>query len=375
MSSLKVFSQSDIIVDDPAFSPDLICYTNIGLKSGQVNKTIRLWVIFSNSTPGGAPLDTPTNLNLVLDGVGASFSQLGLTYELVGHEQVTQGNMNLSQFYSTNPILHPGEYVIIIVPSIAGGYSGSGAMGYPCSKFDDNVLSYSQSSKRAVFAHEIGHNLGLYHTCYGTRWMSECPGLQGERNSSCVLLNYGLPQIPELVNGSNSASSGDYITDTPADPVNYNKTDANGQSYVYPFFNTMEYVMDPNDPNPLTFTPNQLKAEQNVLESPVYYRVYSKSISGPNLVIIGSPGTFTYVDGAPVDHKIGTPVWSCTNNTAANGVSINPSTGILTVNTSLVGVETVTCQSHAPEEKTITYTPQCKLQNKLVLTGNPQPLL
>ena len=53
----------------------------------------------------------------------------------------------------------------------------------------------------STVAHEMGHCLGLYHTHNGT----------GDNNGT-----------PELVNGSNSSTAGDYITDTPADPNRWN---------------------------------------------------------------------------------------------------------------------------------------------------------
>lgn len=57
-----------------------------------------------------------------------------------------------------------------------------------------------------VMTHEMGHVLSLWHTHHGTVFEAGDP-----------------PQCPECVDGSNSASCGDYITDTPADPnLNFN---------------------------------------------------------------------------------------------------------------------------------------------------------
>lgn len=77
-----------------------------------------------------------------------------------------------------------------------------------------------------VVSHEMGHVLFLWHTHHGTFD-------EGGNDNPC----------PELVNGSNSSTCGDYVTDTPADPHldfdvnptscqwNSNGTDANGDSY------------------------------------------------------------------------------------------------------------------------------------------------
>lgn len=65
-----------------------------------------------------------------------------------------------------------------------------------------NALVISGSySFTGVIVHEFGHCLGLFHTHRGTS-----PEGGG-----------GPAQCPELVNGSNSAICGDYVTDTPAD--------------------------------------------------------------------------------------------------------------------------------------------------------------
>ena len=78
--------------------------------------------------------------------------------------------------------------------------------------------------------HELGHCFGLYHTHHGTAKDSE-----GGK--------------AELVNGSNSATAGDYMTDTPADPCEWNifgeyigtGTDANGDFYNPDPKNLMSY--------------------------------------------------------------------------------------------------------------------------------------
>lgn len=86
---------------------------------------------------------------------------------------------------------------------------------------------YGSLVKSHVISHEMGHVLFLWHTHHGT--FDE----GGDPN-----------QCAELVDSSNSATCGDYITDTPADPhlqfdVNYTTcswnssgTDANGDSYI-----------------------------------------------------------------------------------------------------------------------------------------------
>ena len=92
-------------------------------------------------------------------------------------------------------------------------------------------------TKSHVISHEMGHVLYLWHTHHGTY-------NEGGNDNPC----------PELVNGSNSANCGDYVTDTPADPHlefdvnqstcewNSSAKDANGDSYNPDEKNVMSYT-------------------------------------------------------------------------------------------------------------------------------------
>ena len=97
-----------------------------------------------------------------------------------------------------------------------------------------------------VFSHEMGHCLGLWHTHHGT---------VTESGFDCGIDLTDPNQCMELVNGSNSATCGDYVPeDTPADPfLNFNVnsstcvwngsgSDANGQPYNPDERNIMAYT-------------------------------------------------------------------------------------------------------------------------------------
>ena len=91
-----------------------------------------------------------------------------------------------------------------------------------------NGVYYSTST----LAHEMGHCLGLYHTHHGT-------AEEGGDDRPC----------PEFVDGSNSTTCGDYISDTPADPNEWSvcsyvgtKHDGHGQRYAPDPSNYMSYA-------------------------------------------------------------------------------------------------------------------------------------
>lgn len=128
----------------------------------------------------------------------------------------------LNQFYSTNVV---NMYFANTVTS-SGGSSLCGYSRYPPSE-DYVVMAANCATNGSTLAHELGHLFGLPHTHGGS--------------------------ADELVDGSNCATEGDYICDTPADPTLSNSivssnciytgtaTDANGMPYAPDPNNIMSY--------------------------------------------------------------------------------------------------------------------------------------
>ena len=118
--------------------------------------------------------------------------------------------------------------VFVAENASSGGTPVCGYSFYPWSGLDFVVLARSCATNGSTFAHELGHNLGLYHT-------------HDESNGS------------ELVDGSNCDVAGDLVCDTPADPrlssstVNSfceytgSATDGNGTPYNPDPSNMMSY--------------------------------------------------------------------------------------------------------------------------------------
>lgn len=109
-----------------------------------------------------------------------------------------------------------------------------------------------------VVSHEMGHVLNLFHTHHGTYFKER-------ETNDCA----------ELVNGSNSITCGDFITDTPADPYlgfnvnpvtftwNSSGIDANGDAY-HP---DVRLIMSYTDPRCMQyFTPMQGMVMRSAIE-------------------------------------------------------------------------------------------------------------
>lgn len=165
----------------------------------------------------------------------------------------------------------------------------------------------------ATLAHEIGHCLGLYHTHQGTK----C------RHHNCDVSEMG---TPELVNGSNSTTAGDYISDTPADPLSWyictysggSITDANGAKYNPDPENIMSYSSCKSK-----HTQKQLERiyetiDHSTLLQALCTKTVTNRITTPS--VIGSGTSYTMSVDAPDNYIV---TWnvsckSCTSKTSSN---------------------------------------------------------
>ncbi|MEI2708925.1 MAG: T9SS type A sorting domain-containing protein [Chitinophagaceae bacterium] len=163
-------------------------------------------------------------------------------------------------------------------------YLGSSAA--VLSGYDSTGTHYGLTN---VLCHEMGHCLGLLHTFNATNKCSSTSGWQ-----SC----------PELVNGSNSTTCGDYVDDTPADATRAYQadtcleggfdlyacsppTDLNGQYFIKTNNNVMDYL-EPNCMN--TFTNGQGRRMRYFLSNwKNLWDVMEKNIDNSVITLSASP--------------------------------------------------------------------------------------
>ena len=160
--------------------------------------------------------------------------------------------------------------VYILGTTTMGMTSGVAPFGIPSTSF----IVHGNRYNTTTLSHEMGHCLGLYHTHHGT--VNELGGDD--------------QQCTELVNGSNAATCGDYISDTPADPnlwigCNYsggNLVDANNQFYVPDSKNYMAYS-EHTCRNMFT-TLQKERMRDFIANTPILQNVIVHAISGNDLV-------------------------------------------------------------------------------------------
>jgi hypothetical protein len=181
-----------------------------------------------------------------------------------------------------NQLFNVGSHcnaIDIYILGVSTTFGGAGmAQDIPAKAYIVQGSYYNTSS----LPHEMGHCLGLYHTHHGT--VNEGGG--------------DLSQCAELVNGSNSTTCGDYISDTPADPDVWSSNscsyigtgvDANGQIYHPSASNLMSYAYKPCRTN---FSTKQIQRIYDFINNTqILQNTLFSTVSGPTLIC--SSGTFT----------------------------------------------------------------------------------
>lgn len=261
-----------------------------------------------------------------IENLNDYYAEANITFSLLGSDYIDDDkyiNMTWEQCNNVNNFgnglftenTHSNAIDIYILTSAPNIYNNTvklyglanGIPGNACFVTEMNYLN-------ATIAHEIGHCLGLYHTHQGT--------------ANLYHNNYYDGGTPELVDGSNSTIAGDYITDTPADPLLWNLctysgtvTDANGDSY------------NPDPENIMSYSKCQSKHTQKQIEriyetidhstmlQALCEKIVANKITTP--LAIGNETSYTLSVDAPDNYIVTWDVTckSCTSKTASTTYS------------------------------------------------------
>ena len=345
LNSLGQIENPDDILIPPLDEgkPSVSMMMSAPLKSGTINKTMQLYIVFEG---GASAYNTVTNRNNIVSNLNTVFSQIGLTFHLAGYPNVSSTSSYNYYWYpyaAAQPTrFYPG-FVLKIYDGTAPGYS---ATGYPVSSIGGGYYFNKGDSKRKnVLAHEVGHAFGLMHPRYGTMYNFQCePMVRSEVDTTCrqKIYFYDYTPVPELVDGSNGDEAGDFCTDTEANPSRYTDPDGNllkdEQGDYYESLSQGKVMMFMTSDN-YTFSSDQKKIMHNFVDNTIFNRTFSKTLSCEVDLSFGHSYTASLNDDAPSSPLEIT--WSITNNSGA--VSINSSTGVITVSGNGSAVETITC--------------------------------
>jgi len=320
----------------------------------------------SDGTGGGNAEELKTMTQTYL---AKSFANTAISFEIVSVDYINYFTSSLKKNFSFDkpsthtPIfnLNSSKNMIHIYFRDSDGFTDEDVAGVSQdipgygAIFDIKLTKLFEST----LGHEIGHCLGLYHTFRGTsRYVSEKYGLSSKGESG----------VPELVNGSNSAVAGDFMTDTPADPNvgwgqwGYNGKDiykdANGDSYNPDPKNIMSYSW-----NKSYFSAEQMKMMHYTLRTYMPQVQAKVQISGPQH--FAQTASYTYGAGSGMRWRVVTYSEPTVEDTTPPSVENSYTTQNLTL----------TCSgSHLFEIKLEESSTGVIMGSELATAGPPSPI-
>jgi len=189
------------------------------------------------------------------------YSQGDICFAIAGVDYINSTTLNNA---ITSSALTPylvancfNVFVVSLIPSAVGTTFGT-AFDIP-----NNYIAIVPSGfgARRTFIHELGHDLGLFHTFRGQPFES------------------GTGTCKELVNGSNNTTCGDFVADTPADPYdNGDNTTCNSVSNTCVWNGTCKdannQLYSPNTHNYMGYWPNAGAAcDRNIFSNGQFTRM------------------------------------------------------------------------------------------------------
>jgi hypothetical protein len=167
---------------------------------------------------------TQAQITQALNTITGDFANHNICFSLVGTDNINNDDFinyndacggsddDFNQLIATN--VTDNAIDIYLLPDnvynagLASGIPGRALVIGGSLNFNGTTTVLSTSH---VLSHELGHCLGLFHTFHGT--------FSGEGNGVVLCDGTTITACAELVDGTNGATCGDFVQDSPADPI------------------------------------------------------------------------------------------------------------------------------------------------------------
>ncbi len=200
-------------------------------------KMMKMFVHICRNDDGSNQAMTVAQIEPEIQFTNTVYGNGQICFAIVGYDYINSTAINTNSYAQLGGLFatynEPNVFDVFVVASIPGGTFGfapSAPAEYMVTKIDGFGL-------RRTFIHEMGHALGLEHTFRG--YPSDAQGCR------------------ELVNGSNSTTCGDFITDTPADPDGLAGAYSSGCTYNGTAVDANNQLFNPITTNYLSYWANQ----------------------------------------------------------------------------------------------------------------------
>jgi len=227
----RLYTQSTYCSTSAAYPNALSNISSTNFSSGKEEVFIVRVFVHVVSNSAGTNGVTQNQINLALDRLTADFNPHGICISLLGIDYIKNDdfmywydacpgapaqNTNDDNDFDQLMAVNFKSNAINIYAMPDNIFYGGRANGIPGNAFViggspsfNGIVSILFTSP--VISHEMGHCLGLFHTFHGSSVENNSgPDCDGSINTNLC---------SELVNGSNSLICGDFVQDTPADPV------------------------------------------------------------------------------------------------------------------------------------------------------------
>ena len=249
-----------------------ISLNNLPYNTNFKSVNIYIHILRDDDATGGLSL---TDVNSTLEILKQDYEKANITLLEIGREYINDSEYKYCTYTQEhfNDLIAINSHInaidIYILPETNPIFKSDGIPG-------SAVVFGGFKKNTSIISHELGHCFGLYYTHSGT-------GCDDYANSM------------EAIDGSNSLTSGDLVSDTPADPCLIGNVDEDcnyigGGEYNPDTKNIMSYT----DCNCLMhFTPGQVDRMHNILTNSNLLQATQTSISGSSKLCLSGDSCYT----------------------------------------------------------------------------------